>query len=143
MADPFFFFRLQKLSNTPLKNHDVISETELWSTYYDPAVLSCLVSDPDKLVHLRWTNLVPIEKGKAWPDVVISEKPYLEFTASIGFGEAKVQQRPGTRYSLCNDTFCKNTIDVNKLDGAIVFQIHSKEKKGGDYCCDANNSFSF
>ncbi|KAG1463931.1 hypothetical protein G6F56_005187 [Rhizopus delemar] len=119
---------LQKLPNTPLNNHDAITETELWSTYYDP-VLSCLVSDPDKIVHLRWTNSVPIEKGKARPDAVISEKPYLEFTNSIGFGEAKVKQRSGTRYSLCIDTlrlitFCKNAIDVNKLDGAIAFQIH-------------------
>ncbi|RCH83992.1 hypothetical protein CU097_001810 [Rhizopus azygosporus] len=119
---------LQKLPNTPLNNHDAITETELWSTYYDP-VLSCLVSDPDKLVHLRWTNSVPIEKGKARPDAVISEKPYLEFTTSIGFGEAKVKQRSGTRYSLCIDTlrlitFCKNAIDVNKLDGAMAFQIH-------------------
>ncbi|KAG1121881.1 hypothetical protein G6F42_012000 [Rhizopus arrhizus] len=80
---------LQKLRNTPLNSHNAITETELWSTYYDP-VPSCLVSNPDKLVHLRWINLVPIEKGKARPDAVINEKPYLEFTASIGFGEAKV-----------------------------------------------------
>ena len=68
-----FFFRLQKLPNTTLNNHDAITETELWSSYYDP-VLSCLVSDPDKLVHLRWTNPLSIEKGKARPDTVISEK---------------------------------------------------------------------
>lgn len=90
-----FFFRLQKLRNTPLNSHNAITETELWSTYYDP-VPSCLVSNPDKLVHLRWINLVPIEKGKARPDAVINEKPYLEFTASIGFGEAKVKQRTST-----------------------------------------------
>ncbi|OAD67335.1 hypothetical protein PHYBLDRAFT_63665 [Phycomyces blakesleeanus NRRL 1555(-)] len=117
-----------KLPNTPSNNHDAITETELWSTYYDP-VLSCLVGDPDKLVHLRKINSVPIEKGKARPDAVISEKPYLEFTTSIGFGEAKVKKRSGTRYSLCIATlrlitFCKNAIDVNKLDGAIALQIH-------------------
>ncbi|KAL0091231.1 hypothetical protein F4703DRAFT_1732487, partial [Phycomyces blakesleeanus] len=92
------------------------------------------------------TNSVPIEKGKARPDAVISEKPYLEFTTSIGFGEAKVKKRSGTRYSLCIATlrlitFCKNAIDVNKLDGAIALQIHGKKKKAGD-CCDADNSFS-
>ncbi|KAL7314845.1 hypothetical protein PS15m_006363 [Mucor circinelloides] len=49
---------------------------------------------PDKLVHLRWTNWMPIEKGKARPDSGISEKPYLEFTTIIiGFVEAKVKQR--------------------------------------------------
>ncbi|KAI9023581.1 hypothetical protein CLU79DRAFT_827433 [Phycomyces nitens] len=95
-------------------NHNAITETELWSTYYDP----------DKLVHLGWTNSVPIEKGKIRPDAVVSEKPYF-----IGFGEAKVKQRSGARYTLCISilrliTFCKNAIDVNKLDGAIAFQIH-------------------
>ncbi|KAL0096910.1 hypothetical protein J3Q64DRAFT_1856524, partial [Phycomyces blakesleeanus] len=119
---------VRSLPNTPSNNHDAITETELWSTYYDP-VLSCLVGDPDKLVHLRKINSVPIEKGKARPDAVISEKPYLEFTTSIGFGEAKVKKRSGTRYSLCIATlrlitFCKNAIDVNKLDGAIALQIH-------------------
>ena len=47
-----------------------------------------------------------------------------------------MKQRSGARYSLCIDTlrlitFCKNAIDVNKLDGAIAFQIHGKEKKAG------------
>ncbi|ORX46732.1 hypothetical protein DM01DRAFT_1147056 [Hesseltinella vesiculosa] len=119
---------LQKLPTTPSKSHHSITETELWSTYFDP-VLSCLLSDPDKLVHLRWTNSVPNEKGKARPDAVISKKPNLEYMSSIGFGEAKVCQRSGARHSLCIDTlrlitFCKNAIDVNKLDGAIAFQIH-------------------
>ncbi|KAG2220913.1 hypothetical protein INT45_013042 [Circinella minor] len=118
----------QKLPTVSLKSHDAINETELWSTYYDP-VLSCLVSDPDKLVHLCWTNSLPNENGNFRPDAVISVKPHLEFMNSIGFGEAKVNQRSGVQYSLCIDTlclitFCKNAIDVNKLDGAIAFQIH-------------------
>ncbi|EIE90729.1 hypothetical protein RO3G_15440 [Rhizopus delemar RA 99-880] len=81
------------------------------------------------LVHLRSTNSLPNEKRETRPDAAISEKPHLEFTSSIGFGEAKVKQRSSARYSLCIDnlrltTFCKNTIDDNKLDGAIAFQIH-------------------
>lgn len=86
------------------------------------------------LVHLRSTNSLPNEKRETRPDAAISEKPHLEFTSSIGFGEAKVKQRFSARYSLCIDnlrliTFCKNTIDDNKLDGAIAFQIHGKEVK--------------
>ncbi|KAG1168139.1 hypothetical protein G6F36_012322 [Rhizopus arrhizus] len=93
------------------------------------------------LVHLRSTNSLPNEKRETRPDAAISEKPHLEFTSSIGFGEAKVKQRSSARYSLCIDnlrltTFCKNTIDDNKLDGAIAFQIHGKEvkKKAGIIC---------
>ncbi|RCH77502.1 hypothetical protein CU098_004550, partial [Rhizopus stolonifer] len=58
---------LQKLPTVLLKSHDAIAEKEIWSTYYD-LVLSCLVSDSDKLVHLRWANLVPNENGKTRPD---------------------------------------------------------------------------
>ena len=116
-----------------LKSHDAVTETVLWSTYYDP-VLYCLVSDPDKLVHLRWTNSLPNENGKSQPDAVISVMPHLEFTNSIGFGEAKVNKQSGARYRLCVDTlrlitFCKNATDVNKLDGTIAFQFNGKDVK--------------
>lgn len=72
MVDLLSSCRLQKLPATPLKSHDTITENELWSTYYDP-VLSCLVSDPDELVHLCWTNSLPNENGKTRPDAIISE----------------------------------------------------------------------
>lgn len=99
----------------------------MWNTYFDP-LLSCLISDPDRLIHLRWTNAIPTEKGKARPDAVISEKQQLSFGSSIGFGEAKTQQGSCSKL-LCLDTlrlaiFTKNAIDINKLDGALVFQIH-------------------
>ncbi|CAO3703644.1 unnamed protein product [Rhizopus stolonifer] len=104
-----------------------LSESELWSTYFDP-LLSCLISDPDRLVHLRWTNAIPNEKGKSRPDAVISEKPQLVFGGSVGYGEAKTRQGCCSKL-LCLDTlrlaiFTKNAIDVNKLDGALAFQIH-------------------
>lgn len=90
--------------------------------------MSCLISDPDRLVHLRWTNATPNEKGKSRPDVVISEKPQLVFGGSVGYGEAKTQQGCCSKL-LCLDTlrlaiFTKNAIDINKLDGALAFQIH-------------------
>lgn len=71
-SDLFCRSRVQKLPKAALKDNTTISESELWSTYFDP-VLSCLVSDPDKLVHLRWTNKLTTEGGKPRPDAVISE----------------------------------------------------------------------
>ncbi|KAI8077892.1 uncharacterized protein B0P05DRAFT_491808 [Gilbertella persicaria] len=118
---------IQKLPKKPLSNYKEVSETELWNTYFDP-LLSCLISDPDRLIHLRWTNVIPMEKGKSRPDAVISEKLQLSFGSSVGYGEAKAQQGSCTKL-LCLDTlrlaiFTKNAIDINKLDGALAFQIH-------------------
>lgn len=77
-------------------------KSELWSTYFNP-LLSCLISDPDRLVHLRWTNTTSNEKGKSWPDVVVSETPRLVFGGSAAYGEARTQQ--GSRSKLlCLDT---------------------------------------
>jgi hypothetical protein len=101
-----------------------LSESELWSTYFDP-MLSVLISYPDKLMHIRWTNTIPVEKGKSRPDAVICEKSQMDFKCSVGFGEAKVYQGSG-RHSLCMDTlrlaiFCKNSIDIHKLGAALFF----------------------
>ncbi|KAL0087515.1 hypothetical protein J3Q64DRAFT_1738072 [Phycomyces blakesleeanus] len=119
---------IQKLPNLPLKDNSSISESELWSTYFDP-LLSCLICDPEKLVHLRWTNAIPSEGGKLRPDAIISKRQQLEYEGSIGHGEVKINQGSSSRYLLCMDTlrlaiFNKNAIDVNKLDGALAFQIH-------------------
>ncbi|KAI9332753.1 hypothetical protein BD770DRAFT_449237 [Pilaira anomala] len=92
---------IQKLPKLPLKDNSIISESELWNTYFDP-LLSCLICDPEKLVHLRWTNATPNEGGKLRPDAVISKRQQLEYEGNIG----------------------KNAIDVNKLEGALAFQIH-------------------
>ncbi|KAI9484544.1 hypothetical protein BDB00DRAFT_885236 [Zychaea mexicana] len=96
-------------------------ESELWGTYFDP-LRSCLIYDPDRLVHLRWTNSIPIEGGKLRPDAIIAKKQQLEYDHSIGHGNT-------SKYLLCMDTlrlaiFNKNAIDVNKLDGSLAFQIH-------------------
>ncbi|KAI7900550.1 uncharacterized protein BX663DRAFT_516838 [Cokeromyces recurvatus] len=118
---------IQKLPTRPLNDYKQISESELWSTYFDP-LLSCLISDPDRLIHLRWTNAIPMEKGKNRPDAVISEKRQMSFGYSVGYGEAKTLQGSCSK-SLCLDTlrlaiFTRNAIDINKLDGALAFQIH-------------------
>ncbi|KAI8642928.1 hypothetical protein BD408DRAFT_365863 [Parasitella parasitica] len=115
---------IQKLPTSPLNVYKQISESELWNTYFDP-LLSCIISDPDRLIHLRWTNSTPMEKGKSRPDAVISEKQQMSFGNSVGYGEAKSQQGSCSK-SLCLDTlrlaiFTKNAIDINKLDGALAF----------------------
>lgn len=68
----FYYLRVQKLPTATLKDSTSISESELWSTYFNP-VLSCIVSDPDKLVHLRWTNKMTPEGSKSRPDAIISD----------------------------------------------------------------------
>lgn len=77
-------------------------------------------------------NATPSEGGKLRPDAVISKRQQLEYEGSIGYGEAKVNQGNSSRYFLCMDTlrlaiFSKNAIDMNKLEGALAFQIHGKE----------------
>lgn len=127
---PVLRSRIQKLPCSPLNVYKKMSESDLWSSYFDP-LLSCLISDPDRLVHLRWTNTIPNEKAKFRPDAVISEKPQLKFGSSVGYGEAKAQQGCYSKL-LCLDMlrlaiFTKNAIDVSKLDGVLGFQIHGKE----------------
>lgn len=100
--------------------------------YFDP-LLSCLICDPDRLVHLRWANVIPTEGGKSRPDEIIAKKQQLEYEGSIGHGEVKVNQGNASKYLLCMDTlrlavFNKNAIDVNKLNGSLAFQIHGKTK---------------
>lgn len=128
----FYYLRVQKLPTATLKDSTSISESELWSTYFDP-VLSCIVSDPDKLVHLRWTNKMTPEGSKSRPDAIISEMKQLEYSGSLGLGEVKVNQGSASKFLLCQDLlrlaiFSKNTINVNKLEAAIAFQIHGKTK---------------
>ncbi|KAG2224144.1 hypothetical protein INT45_000159 [Circinella minor] len=79
---------IQKPPKLPLKSNDIISETKLWNICFDP-LLSCLVCDSEKLVHLRWTNTNQNRGGKLRPDAVICERQQLEYESSIGHGEAK------------------------------------------------------
>ncbi|KAI8378328.1 hypothetical protein BD560DRAFT_432802 [Blakeslea trispora] len=126
----------------------VVGESELWSTYFDP-LLSCLICDPGKLTHLRWTNTTAFEGGKLRPDAVISVRQQLEYEGSVGYGEAKTNKDNSNRYHLFINTLrrvvqlgirldldnvsdriecrlyeTKNAIDVNRLDAALAFQIY-------------------
>ncbi|KAG0936198.1 hypothetical protein G6F57_012446 [Rhizopus arrhizus] len=92
---------IQKLPTAAIKDSATIGESELWSTYFDP-ILSVLVADPEKS---------------------------LEFNSALGFGEAKKVEKDCNTYGLCRDLlllaiFTKNTIDINKLNASLSFQIH-------------------
>ncbi|KAI9247263.1 hypothetical protein EDC94DRAFT_365042 [Helicostylum pulchrum] len=104
----------------------------LTSSVKSAPMLSYIISGPDRSVHLRWTNAIPAENGKSRPDAVISEKPQLVFESSLGYGEAKVLQDSCSKF-LRLDTlrlaiFTKNSININKLDGALAFQTHGFNK---------------
>jgi hypothetical protein len=69
------------------------------------------------------------ETPRQRPDAVISKINQLSFGSSLGFGEAKIQRI--SKYELCHDLlrlalFSKESIDVNYLDGCMLFQIHGK-----------------
>ncbi|KAG0747806.1 hypothetical protein G6F16_011521 [Rhizopus arrhizus] len=98
---------IQKLPTAAIKDSTIIGEAELWSTYFDP-ILSVLVADPEKSVH---------------------KVTQLEFNSALGFGEAKKVEKDCNTYGLCRDLlllaiFTKNTIDINKLNASLSFQIH-------------------
>ncbi|KAG0749394.1 hypothetical protein G6F57_005123 [Rhizopus arrhizus] len=54
----------------------------------------------------------------------------MSFGPSLGFGEAKAAQSTCDKYILCHDlthlaTFAKDTIDENKSNASLSFQIHA------------------
>ncbi|KAG1146054.1 hypothetical protein G6F37_002986 [Rhizopus arrhizus] len=73
---------IQKLPSTPLKDNNDINESELWSMCFDP-LLSCLICDPDRLVHLRWANVIPTEGGKSRPDAIIAKNNNSSMKAAL------------------------------------------------------------
>ena len=96
--------------------------------YFDP-ILSSLVSDPDRKVLLRWSNVISDESGDIRPDATISKIHQRDFGPSLGFGEVKIARPTTDNHSLCHDllrlaTLAKDTIDSNKLQAALTFQIH-------------------
>ncbi|KAI8372901.1 uncharacterized protein BYT42DRAFT_536446 [Radiomyces spectabilis] len=112
---------IQKLPATPpVKNS--IKEMALWSTFYD-SMLSCLLADPSRKVHLQGVDTIPITR----PDAIIVEKQQRLFVRSPGYGETKAEGRSSHdisvkffRLTVSN----KDTVDVHQLDSAFDFQIH-------------------
>ncbi|KAG1447203.1 hypothetical protein G6F55_011211 [Rhizopus delemar] len=117
---------IQKLPSTPV-NVKNTSETALWSTYFDP-ILSTLLSDPDRNMHLQWSNSAPTERGSTRPDAAIYHKQQGSFVGSRGYGEAKPEGTSTHDISvdfLRLAVFCKNSIDVSLLDSTLAFQINN------------------
>ncbi|KAI9254089.1 hypothetical protein BY458DRAFT_521456 [Sporodiniella umbellata] len=103
---------MRKLPLFPIKNKQSLGECELFTMYFDP-LLSALFSDPDKNILLRWSNVTCNEN----------------FGPSLGFGEVKLARPTTDNHALCLDllrlgAFCKDTIDMNKLQAALAFQIN-------------------
>ncbi|KAI8372904.1 uncharacterized protein BYT42DRAFT_646874 [Radiomyces spectabilis] len=99
---------------------NIIKEMALWSTFYD-SMLSCLLADPSRKVHLQGVDTIPVE------DAIIVEKQQRLFVRSPGYGETKAEGRSSHdisvkffRLTVSN----KDTVDVHQLDSAFDFQIH-------------------
>ncbi|KAI8878081.1 hypothetical protein K501DRAFT_259306 [Backusella circina FSU 941] len=119
---------MRKLPLLPIKNKQSLGECELFTMYFDP-LLSALFSDPDKNILLRWSNVTCDESADKRPDATISKIQQRDFGQSLGFGEVKLARPTTDNHALCLDllrlgAFCKNTIDMNKLQAALAFQIN-------------------
>ncbi|KAG1136978.1 hypothetical protein G6F37_012560 [Rhizopus arrhizus] len=111
-----------------IKDKTSIGKYELTTTYFHP-ILSSILSNPDKQVLLRWTNIETDSSAKKRPDATITKLNQLVFGHSLGFGEAKIAQCTPDKYNLCHDLlrlalFCKETIDKNQLNASLTFQIN-------------------
>ncbi|KAF1801932.1 hypothetical protein FB192DRAFT_1422037 [Mucor lusitanicus] len=98
---------LKKLPFTAIKDKTTIGDGELLTTYFDPILANILANPNENVLLIYWANV----------------------TYSRGFGEAKVAQPTCDKYMLCLDltrlaTFAKDTIDENKLNASLSFQIH-------------------
>ncbi|KAI8092010.1 hypothetical protein BDF21DRAFT_377051 [Thamnidium elegans] len=119
---------MRKLPLMPIKTKKSLGECELFTMYFDP-ILSALFSDPDKNVLLRWSNVTSDESGEIRPDATISEICQRDFGPSRGYGEVKLARPTTDNHALCHDflrlaTLAKDTIDMNKLQAALTFQIN-------------------
>jgi hypothetical protein len=78
-----------------------ISESELWSTYFDP-LLSAVISDNERNTLLRWLNKQAEDNLKR-PEATVTMIDQLHFGAHLGFGEVKNFQLTCDKAALCND----------------------------------------
>ncbi|KAI9271931.1 hypothetical protein BDA99DRAFT_534403 [Phascolomyces articulosus] len=63
------------------------------------------------------------------PDATISKIQERDCGQSLGFGEVKLARLTTDNHALCHDllrlgTFCKVTMDMNKLQAALAFHIN-------------------
>ncbi|CAO3599767.1 unnamed protein product [Absidia cylindrospora] len=124
------------------KDRTAIGETELLTAYFDPILCISLLANPEKNVLLRRANVMTDASKNKRPDATISYRStdddatitqmmQMNYGPTLGFGEGKVAQNSCDKFMLCHDLlrlaiffFWKGTIDDNKLDGAVAFQVH-------------------
>ncbi|KAI8143301.1 hypothetical protein BJV82DRAFT_493199, partial [Fennellomyces sp. T-0311] len=71
-----------------IKSTESFGENELFTIFFDP-ILSSLLSDPDKNVLLRWSNVTNNDSEEMRPDAIISKVVQRGFGPSLGFGDVK------------------------------------------------------
>ncbi|ORE02358.1 hypothetical protein BCV72DRAFT_53925 [Rhizopus microsporus var. microsporus] len=118
-----------KLPRDPIADVTNISESELWSIYFDP-LLSAIVSDNERNMLLRWLNK-QAEGNLLRPDASITLIDQLQFGAHLGFGEVKIVQPTCDKAALCSDFLrlthlTKECLDSHLLDASFSFQIYGK-----------------
>ncbi|SAL96971.1 hypothetical protein [Absidia glauca] len=119
---------MRKLPLVAIKAKESIGECELFTLYFDP-ILSSLLSNPDKNVLLRWSNVTSAKSGDMRPDATISKIHQRSFGASLGYGDVKVARQRTDHHALCHDLLrlgilTKDTLDQNKLEGSIDNMQH-------------------
>ncbi|KAI7874007.1 uncharacterized protein EV154DRAFT_527502 [Mucor mucedo] len=116
-----------KLPKDPIVDITTISESELWSIYFDP-FLSAIISDNERNTLLRWLNK-QAENDLLRPDASLTTINQLQFGFNLGFGEVKISQPTCDKAALCNDVLrlthlTKEYLDNHRLDASLSFQIH-------------------
>ncbi|KAI8988509.1 hypothetical protein BDF20DRAFT_833353 [Mycotypha africana] len=101
---------------------------ELLTTYFDP-ILANILANSDENVLLRWANVTCDATGDKRPDATISKLRKCLLDQALDLARQKVAQPTCDKYMLCLDltrlaTFAKDTIDENKLNASLSFQIH-------------------
>ncbi|KAI7887055.1 uncharacterized protein EV154DRAFT_573864 [Mucor mucedo] len=116
-----------KLPKDPIVDITTISESKLWSIYFDP-FLSAIISDNERNTLLRWLNK-QAEDDLLRPDASFTTINQLQFGFNLGFGEVKISQPTCDKGALCNDVLrlthlTKEYLDNHRLDASLSFQIH-------------------
>lgn len=118
-------YSLQKIPTKAIKDTSCVLESELFSTYIDPILLS-LVSDPERNTLLRWPNKKS-EENDFRPDATITKLQQMKYRYNLGHGETKVNNCGNHALALellTVSIFAKDTLDFHKLSNAFGFQVH-------------------
>ncbi|KAI7856466.1 hypothetical protein BDC45DRAFT_56076 [Circinella umbellata] len=132
-AEQSILFGLSKLPMRTMLDRVVCEETELWSSFFDP-ILSSVLSDPEKNVILRWSNVIPDEGStsefiQVRLDALICEIDQLRWGRTIGYGEVKRAEPTTNLDSLGQDIvrlalLTKTSLTKSKVNYVTAFQIH-------------------